>query len=100
MKKTDKRYSEETLNQIISRKGFDILENLDDYIETSAYVHGEYDWISTFLAKDIQEARKIVAALWGHYSEEIGKITLLQTLMYVKKQFILNPEREKLKDIM
>jgi hypothetical protein len=51
-------------------------------------------------AQDIQQAKKYVDTIVGQHSNQIGKITLLQTLMFVKKQYILNSNRKKLKDFM
>jgi DNA-binding Lrp family transcriptional regulator len=100
LKRTSKPLKKETADRIISRRAEDILKKLQGTIESSALVHGEYDWVVTFIAKDIKQAKKYSDTLIALHPGEIEKITLLQTMMFVKKQYILNPERKKLKDFI
>jgi DNA-binding Lrp family transcriptional regulator len=100
LKRTSKPLKKETADRIISRRAEDILKKLQGTIESSALVHGEYDWVVTFTAKDIKQAKKYSDTLIALHPGEIEKITLLQTLMFMKKQYILNPERKKLKDFI
>jgi len=100
LKRSSKPLKEGTADRIISRRAEDILKKTGGTIESSAYVHGEYDWVVTFTAKDIKQAKKYSDTLIALHPGEIKKITLLQTMMFVKKQYILNPERKKLKDFM
>lgn len=75
-------------------------KEFDITIETSAYLHGEYDWILTFTADGIKQAKQFSDRLVAIYPTSIQSITLLQTLMFVRKHYILNPERKKLKEFM
>ena len=69
-------------------------------IESSSFVHGEYDWIMTFTAEDIMQAKKFSDIVINLYPNSIEKITIMQTLMFIRKNHVLNPERKKLKDFM
>jgi DNA-binding Lrp family transcriptional regulator len=100
LKRSSKQLKEGTTDRIISRRGEDIMSEIGGTIETSAYVHGDYDWFVTFNAKDIIQAKKYSDTLTQLHPGEIEKITLLQTLLFIKKQYILNPDRKKLKDIV
>jgi DNA-binding Lrp family transcriptional regulator len=100
LKRTSKQLEEEAVDKIISRRAEDILIKLGGTIESSAYVHGEYDWFVTFIADDIKQAKKYSDMLIALHPGEIQKISLMQTLLFIKKQYILNPRREKLKDII
>ncbi len=100
VKKNGKSVKEKTIDSVFSRTGDDSLKKIGTLIENSYLVLGEYDWISTFLAKGIIDAKKHVDAVWGDHYDEIEKLTLLQTLMFVKKQNILNPEKNKLQELM
>jgi DNA-binding Lrp family transcriptional regulator len=100
LKRTTKPLKEGTADRIISRRAEDILKKLEGTIETSTYVHGDYDWVVTFTANDIKQAKKYSDALIALHPGEIEKVTLLQTMMFVKKQYILNPERKKLKEFI
>ena len=100
LKRTSKPFKEGTADRIISRRAEDIMKKLEGTIESSAYVHGDYDWVVTFTAKDIKQAKKYSDTLIALHPGEIEKTTLLQTMMFVKKQYILNPERKKLTDFL
>jgi len=69
-------------------------------IETSSYVHGEYDWIATFIAPDIVNAKKFSELVKTTYPDTFQKIDLIETLFDIKKQNIFNPNTNKLKDLI
>jgi DNA-binding Lrp family transcriptional regulator len=100
LKRTSKKLKEGTADRIISRRAEDLLRDVGGTIESSFYVHGEYDWVVTFTAQDIQHAKKYSDSLIALHPGEIEKISILQTLMVIKKQYILNPDRKKLKDFL
>jgi len=100
LKRTSKPLKKETSENILSRRSEDILNEIGGTIETTAYVHGEYDWMVSFTAKDIMEAKQYANTLIALHPSEIKETTLLQTLMFVKKHYILNPEREKLRGFL
>jgi DNA-binding Lrp family transcriptional regulator len=97
VKRSNKKIDETIVDQIISRTIEDLTHNLGITIECSFYTHGEYDWIITFTAHDILQARKFADMLTVLNKGVIQKIVIVQTLMFIKKQYILNPERTKLK---
>jgi DNA-binding Lrp family transcriptional regulator len=100
LKRTSKPLKEGTTERIISRRGEDVLKELGGSIETSAYVHGDYDWFVTFTAENIIQAKKYADALIRLHPGEIEKTTLIQTLLFIKKQYILNPNRKNLKELI
>jgi len=100
LKRSTKPLKEGTADLILSRRSEGILNKLGGIIESSALVHGDYDWIVTFTAEDIKQAKKYSDTFISLHPGEIEKATLLQTLMFVKKQYILNPDRKKLIDFM
>ena len=100
IKRTTKQLEKVTANKIISRKIEDIGLDLGVTIESSFYVHGEYDWVITFTAEDIRQAKKFSDSLIVFHSGIIEKITIMQTLMFIKKQYITNPEKIKLEEFL
>jgi DNA-binding Lrp family transcriptional regulator len=99
-KRTSNKIDEKIIDTIISRKLEDVAAKLGVTIESSCYVHGEYDWVLTATTEDIIHAKKFSDLLIRQYPGLFEKITILQTLVCIKKQFILNPEREKLKNFL
>jgi DNA-binding Lrp family transcriptional regulator len=100
VKRNNKKINEQTINQIISRTLEDFAADFDTYIESSFYVHGEYDWIITFVTKDINHALKFSESVLAQNPGIIERITILQTMMFVRKHYILNPERKRLKEYL
>lgn len=99
-KRTGKKVNEDILNEIVSRKFETMVNKLGITIESSYFVHGEYDWIITFYADDIRTAKKLAEKFAQIHPGYIEKATLMQSLMFIKKQFILNPEKMKIKDML
>ena len=100
IKRATKPLEEGAVNRIISRRAEDIAAELGILFESSFYVHGEYDWVFTFTAQDIKQAKKFSDSLIALHPGEIEKITMMQTLMFIRKQYILNPDRKKLKEFL
>jgi len=100
VKRTMKQLEKTTADRIISRKVEDFAEDLGITIESSFYTHGDYDWVTTFTAKDIKQAKKLSDAFVTLHPGVIEKITILQTLMFVRKQYILNPDKKRLKEFL
>lgn len=100
MKRTTKKLDEKTVNIIISRKIEELVSEIGVAIESSYYVNGEYDWIITFTAQDIVQAKKLCESLLALHPGVIDKTVLLETLFFVKNHYILNPEAKKLKEFL
>jgi len=99
-KRTMKQLEEKTVDKIVSRKLEDLVAELGITIESSFYVHGEYDWVITFTAEDIKQAKKFSNSFVALYPGVIEKMTIMQTLMFIRKQYILNPGSKKLKEFL
>ena len=100
IKRSMKRLDESTINKIVSRRLEDVIKELGITIESSSYVHGDFDWILTFTAKDIVQAKKFSDALVTFHPGGIDNVSIVETLMYIKKHYILNPEKARLKEFL
>lgn len=100
IKKTTMPLDEATANSAASPKLQELVSAAGIAIENSFYVHGEYDWIITFTAQNIKQAKKFCEILNETYQGHIAKITLEETLFWVRKQRISNPEAKKLKEFI
>ena len=99
-KRTTKKVEDDTINEIVSRKLEKVVAEIGITIENSSYVHGEYDWVITFTAEDIRQAKKFSDTFVAMHPGYIEKVTIMQTLMCIKKQYVLNPEKMKLKEFL
>jgi DNA-binding Lrp family transcriptional regulator len=97
-KKTPKQLEENTINTIISRKMEDVAAKMGITIENSFYVHGEYDWVAMVTAEGISPVKKFSDAFFTMHPGVVQKISILQTMMFIRKQYALNPERKTLKE--
>lgn len=69
-------------------------------IESSHYLHGEYDWVLLFTARDLRHAKKFSGMLLANYTGLIAKTTLLQIMYSQQIHHIINPNRKKLKEFL
>ncbi len=100
IKKTAKPIDEATTSMAASTKIQDMVASEGIMIESSFYLHGEFDWIITFTAPDITHAKRFVEVVNKVYEGYIEKITLEETLFWVRRQRIFNPEAKKLKEFV
>jgi DNA-binding Lrp family transcriptional regulator len=100
VKKNTTPMDEKTLDVIISRELDDIANKLGVNIESSQFVHGEYDWILSITAKNIKQVKKFCEAVYKLYNQHISKLNILENLFTVKKQKILNPDAKKIKQFI
>ncbi len=100
MKRNAQKINQKVVDVLLSRDIEEVVEKLGITIETSSYVHGEYDWIASFLASDIVYAKKFSELVKTTYPDIFQKIDLVETLFDIKKQNIFNPEANKLKEYL
>jgi len=100
IKRTSLPLTEKLVDTIVVRKIEDLVPTTKVRIENSYYVHGEYDWIITFTAENIKQAKKFCETLNKVYQGYIKELHLLETMFTIRRQGILNPETHKLKEFL
>jgi Lrp/AsnC family transcriptional regulator, leucine-responsive regulatory protein len=100
IKRTPQQLMEKTINIITSRRLEEIILEIGVTIESSYYTHGDYDWILTFTAQNIIQAKKFCESVLNLHPGVIDKTVLLETLFMVKDHHILNPDPSKLKEFV
>ncbi len=100
LKRSSRKVDENAIDTVTLKAADDIAAEFGITLENSAYIHGEYDWIASFTAKDIQQAKRLSNKLVTLYPHLVQEITILQTLMFVRKNYVLNPERTRLKEVI
>jgi hypothetical protein len=91
---------EEAADIIISRKLEKKAEELDIKIESSSYLHGQYDWTLSFTVENIRQAKKFSEALNEIYHRYISDLILIEKIFPIKKCGIQNPNLKKLKEFV
>ena len=100
IKRTMEKIEEKVVDIIISTETEDIAKELGVTIESNAYLHGKYDWMLTIITKDIKQAKSFSDKLIALYPVGTDKIAILQTLMFIRKNYVLNPDRKNLKNFL
>ena len=100
IKKTTLPIDEKVADKIITRKLESIAPKTGVKIENSLYVHGVYDWIISFTAEDIRQAKQFCEILNRTYRGYLSEINLLEMMFSVREKGILNPEINKLREFL
>jgi DNA-binding Lrp family transcriptional regulator len=77
------------LSELVPKIGVKIID--------SKYVHGEFDWIISYTAEDIKQAKKMQEMINSMYHKYIQKVTLLEELFVTRDHGILNPDFKNIK---
>ncbi|MBN1860789.1 MAG: AsnC family transcriptional regulator [Candidatus Thermoplasmatota archaeon] len=100
IKRSMKKVNEDIVDTIsLSRLDADYFD-MGITIESSYYLHGEYDWAIIFTAKDLKHAKKFSSLLPSKYSGVITKVTLIQILYTQRSHYILNPNTKELRQFL
>jgi len=86
---------------IVERTMDKLGERIGVIVEDSIWLHGDYDWIMSFMAEDLKTAKRFYEALTQQYGENISELKLMGTIVTVKKGGFDNPrvaESKKLLD--
>ncbi|UCD13758.1 MAG: Lrp/AsnC family transcriptional regulator [Thermoplasmatales archaeon] len=88
----------DTINKIIDltvqKKGKDIGVN----ILSGGLLHGMFDWVVIFTAKDINYAKKLKEILLTEYSQNIKEVEIMEYVFPLKEGGIVNPEIKKIRE--
>jgi len=98
LKRTTKKYDEATLDRIEMEQFKKEYEPLGVRIESSYYLHGEYDWLVIFTAADLVHAKKFSSILFDHYPGIAEKVNIMEILYVNRVHFIKNPDQSKLRE--
>ncbi|MGF3554174.1 MAG: Lrp/AsnC family transcriptional regulator [Thermoplasmatota archaeon] len=95
-KRTTKPVPKEKLEPVI-KKGFEELAKSSNCIlDDTYYLNGEYDFLTIFKAKNLQDAKKFQEEFNRLYIGFIQKTQLFEVLFPLRVKGIFNPNAEKL----
>jgi len=86
------------IDKIIKESLAEIGKQADVNVQVNSYLHGIYDWMFCFTAKDIRQAKKFSEMLTRQFSKYISEIHILEEIFPLKKCESLNPNIDKLKE--
>lgn len=88
----------ESINKIIDLSVQKKSEDIGINILSGGFLHGSYDWIVIFTAKDIKKAKKLREILLSVYPELISEVEIMEYVFILKEGGIVNPEIEKIRE--
>jgi DNA-binding Lrp family transcriptional regulator len=100
LKRSSKPMDEKTMDTFVSESLQELASGIGVSLENIYFVQGEYDWILTFAAPDIMQAKKFCETLLTSYPGVFMQMSLVETLVTVRKHHIANPNATKLKDFL
>ena len=100
IKRSGKTLDKKSMTEIAYDRLDKTISNLGITIESSYYLHGEYDWILIFIAKNLQDAKKFTDIILGAYPGIVEKADLSQILFIQRDHRIANPDHQKLKEFL
>lgn len=100
IKRSSKTLDKKSMNDNDYNRIEKIMLTLEATIESSYYVHGEYDWVLIFVTKDVQHAKKFADLLFNAYPGLIDKVNLSQILYIQRDHRIANPNQSKLMEFL
>jgi len=100
IKRTTVPVDEKLVDKIIAGQLEKPASKIDIKIEHSMLTHVIFDWVICFKAKDMKYAKKFSEIVNKTYLGYIGELHMMEVLFPIRKQGILNPEIEKLKEFL
>jgi len=85
-----------SVDKIIKESLAEIGKQVNVTVQVNSYLHGIYDWMFCFTAKDIRQAKKFGEVLTREFSKYIGEIHILEEIFPLKKCEAINPNIDKL----
>ena len=100
LKRTMKKFDDTKMDDMLTKQFEHLYEPLGVRIESSYYIHGEYDWVVIFTAPDLMQAKKFSKILFDHYPGIAEDVNLMEVLFTGRAHYVLNPDQSKLREIL
>ena len=94
-KRTTKPIPKEMIDIVISKKFEKLAKKNNCILDSTYYLHGEFDFISTYRAVSLQDAKRFQEEFNRLYQGYIEKTKLLEVLFPLRRIGIFNPEIDK-----
>lgn len=98
IKRSNKPVNKESINHILNREIADKAKKMGITFINSVLLNGRYDWIISFTADNIIQAKKLVELYYQIYKDLISDIHLNEYMFPVLYDGIKNPEINRLKE--
>jgi len=100
IKRSTQPLEQKTADTIANGQLDSVYAKLGIAIESSYYLHGDYDWAIIFTAQDLRNAKRLSNILVENYPGVIEKMSLLRVLFSQREHRIFNPNPTKLREFL
>jgi DNA-binding Lrp family transcriptional regulator len=100
LKRTMKPFNDMKVDELVEKKFTQWFEPLGVRIESTYYVHGDYDWVLIFTAPSLLQAKKFSKILFDHYPGVAERVSIMEILFTGRAHYVLNPDQSKLREIL
>ncbi len=101
IKRSSTKLESDMANKLASEQLGGDLSQLGITIDSSYFVHGEYDWALVFSAPELNEAKRLVGLILSKYPHFVSKYLIIQILMTLESNHIVNNDSlAKLRDFL
>jgi DNA-binding Lrp family transcriptional regulator len=100
LKRTSEPVDEDLLKKLPSANDEDLIPELKNQLLDTYYVHGKYDWVMTFLAEDLSDAKEFCNKIYKYFNKYVEKLDLLETVGPLRKSGFRIPGDEKITRIL
>ena len=98
IKRSNKPIPEDFIDDIVTREMAKRVKNMGIEFVNSVLINGAYDWLISFTADDIHQAKNLVELYYQKYDGLISEIHLNEFIFPVLYHGIQNPEINKLEE--
>ena len=85
---------------IVERKIDKVAAGMDITIDGSYWLHGSYDGMVCFSAKDLKQAKRFQEVYLNTFNGNISELNLLEKMVIVKEGGFVNPKIKKTKSLL
>lgn len=101
IKRSSAKLESDEVNKLASQRLANDISELGITIESSYFVHSEYDWVLIFSAPELNEAKRLIGLILRKYPHMVSKYSIFQILLTMRSNHILNNDSlTKLRDFL
>lgn len=102
LKRTTRPMEEETLKKLPIVDVTDMFPGtkIDVKFQNTYYLHGKYDWMTTFTTDDISHAKEFCREILRRYHQYVENVELIETVLPIRIEGFRIPDPKKLHEIL
>ena len=98
LKRTNKPFSEKTIDKLVTGEIRKVMEKLGVNIEDNLYVHGSYDWVFSITASHIKQVKNFSEVFHTMFKDHISDVQILEVVFPIEKCGFDNPNAKELRE--